>query len=79
MQDKELLLALLDSESEDDVIANLSKLDLFDEKNAKRWVALGKMPNNQSVVQNQQSTPAAALVEKFTNALDAACGGCPRI
>jgi hypothetical protein len=29
------------------------------------------MPNNQSVVHNQQSTPAAALVEKFTNGLDA--------
>jgi hypothetical protein len=34
-------------------------------------VALGKMPNNQSVVHAQQSTPAAALVEKFTNGLDA--------
>jgi hypothetical protein len=29
------------------------------------------MPNNQSIVLNQQSTPAAALVEKFTNAQDA--------
>ena len=29
------------------------------------------MPNNQSIVHNQQSTPAAALVEKFTNGLDA--------
>lgn len=29
------------------------------------------MANNQSVVHNQQSTAAAALVEKFTNGLDA--------
>lgn len=71
MQDKKLLLALLDCESEDDAITTLNKLRLFDEANAKRWVSLGKMPNNQSVVHAQQSTPAAALVEKFTNALDA--------
>lgn len=71
MQDKELLNALLECEFEDDAIATLTKLGLFEEKNAKRWVALGKMPNNQSVVHAQQSTPAAALVEKFTNGLDA--------
>ena len=41
------------------------------EASAKRWVALGNMPNNQSVVHAQQSSPAAALVEKFTNGLDA--------
>ena len=29
------------------------------------------MPNNQSVVHAQQTTAAAALVEKFTNGLDA--------
>jgi hypothetical protein len=36
-----------------------------------RWQYLGRMPNNQSIVHAQQSTPAAALVEKFTNGLDA--------
>jgi hypothetical protein len=71
MQDKELLLALLGCDYEDDAIATLSKRGLFDEKNAKRWVSLGNMPNNQSIVHAQQSTPAAALVEKFTNGLDA--------
>ena len=71
MQDKQLLLALLECEFEDDVIATLSKLGLFEPKNAKRWVALGNMANNQSVVHAQQSTAAAALVEKFTNGLDA--------
>ena len=71
MQDKNLLLALLECEFEDDAIATLTQLGTFQEENATRWVALGKMPNNQSVVHAQQSTPAAALVEKFTNGLDA--------
>lgn len=71
MNDKELLLELLASEHEDDAIRALAKRGLFEATNTKRWVALGKMPNNQSVVQAQQSTPTAALVEKFTNGLDA--------
>lgn len=50
MQDKELLVSLLECEYEDDVIATLSRLGLFQPKNAKRWVALGNMANNQSVV-----------------------------
>ena len=71
MIDKQLLLELLEAEFEDDAIALLLKRGLFEETNSKRWVALGNMPNNQSVVHAQQSTPAAALVEKFTNGLDA--------
>ena len=71
MNDKQLLLELLEAEYEDDAIGLLSKRGLFSEANSKRWVALGNMPNNQSVVHAQQSTPAAALVEKFTNGLDA--------
>jgi hypothetical protein len=68
---KQLLLELLEAEYEGDAIALLLKRGLFEEANSKRWVALGNMPNNQSVVHTQQSTPAAALVEKFTNGLDA--------
>lgn len=71
MIDKQLLLELLEAEYEDDAIALLSKRGLFEDANSKRWVALGNMPNNQSVVHAQQSSPAAALVEKFTNGLDA--------
>jgi hypothetical protein len=71
MNDKELLLELLASEHEEDAIAALAKRGLLDAANANRWVALGNMPNNQSVVHAQQSTAAAALVEKFTNGLDA--------
>lgn len=71
MIDRQLLLELLEAEYEDDAIALLLKRGLFEEANSRRWVALGNMPNNQSVVHAQQSTPAAALVEKFTNGLDA--------
>src|SRR6185437_10242048 len=69
MQDKELLTDLLAAEHENDAIWALQKRGLF--ADSKRWRALGNMANNQSVVHNQQSTAAAALVEKFTNGLDA--------
>jgi hypothetical protein len=71
MLGKQLLLDLLDADYESDAIALLVKRGMFEEGNSKRWVALGNMPNNQSVVHAQQSSPAAALVEKFTNGLDA--------
>ncbi len=69
MQDKLLLTELLQAESEEDVVAALNSRGLLDQP--ERWRYLGNMPNNQSVVHNQQSTAAAALVEKFTNGLDA--------
>jgi hypothetical protein len=71
MNDKELLGELLSAEYEEEAIAALAKRGLLDPSKSKRWVALGNMPNNQSVVHAQQSTAAAALVEKFTNGLDA--------
>lgn len=58
MIDEELLQDLLEAEYEDDAIALLLKRGLFEETNSKRWVALGNMPNNQSVVHAQQSSPA---------------------
>lgn len=69
MQDKQLLLELLEAENEDEVMAALQSRKLL--QDSDRWKYLGGMPNNQSIVHNQQSTPAAALVEKVTNALDA--------
>ena len=69
MQDQQLLAELLQSESEDDVVVALNNRGLLDASD--RWRYLGDMPNNQSVVHGQQSTPTAALVEKFTNGLDA--------
>lgn len=69
MEDKVLLLELLNAETEQDALAVLVKRGLMDD--AGRWRALGNMPNNQSVVHAQQSNATAALVEKFTNGLDA--------
>jgi hypothetical protein len=68
---KQLLIELLDAEYEGDAVTLLVRRGFFEGANAKRWVALGNMPNNQSIVHAQQSSPAAALVEKFTNGLDA--------
>lgn len=69
MQAKALLKKLLEAESEEEVIIALNSEGLLQADD--RWTYLGNMPNNQSVVQGQQSTPSAALVEKFTNGLDA--------
>jgi hypothetical protein len=69
MRDDALLKELLAAEDEAAVVKALETRGLLTSTN--RWRYLGNMPNNQSVVHGQQSSPAAALVEKFTNALDA--------
>ena len=42
--------------------------DYFQEKN---WYPLGRNENNFGVIENQQATPIAALIEKITNSIDA--------
>lgn len=69
MRDEQLLADLLSAEDETSVVKALEKRGLLAAPN--RWVYLGNMPNNQSIVHAQQSSPAAALIEKFTNASDA--------
>ena len=69
MQDNELLKELLEAEDEASAISALAKRGLLQAPD--RWRYLGNMPNNQSIVHAQQSSPSAALVEKFTNAVDA--------
>lgn len=69
MRDIELLNELLEAETEEAAIKALASRGLF--KDQTRWRYLGGMPNNQSIVHAQQSTAAAALVEKFTNGQDA--------
>lgn len=69
MEHKKLLADLLAAESEDAAINVLENYGLLNDKT--HWRPLGNMPNNQSVVHAQQSSPVAALVEKFTNGLDA--------
>ena len=48
------------------VIRNLP--DVFKPEN---WHPLGRNENNFGVIENQQSTPIAALIEKITNSIDA--------
>lgn len=69
MRDEQLLQDLLNAETEYELMHALDKRGLL--KDASRWKPLGRMRNNQSVVQAQQSTAAAALIEKYTNGLDA--------
>ena len=69
MKDDILLDELLNAEDEISVLESLKRRGLMTDET--RWKYLGNMPNNQSVVHNQQSTAAAALVEKFTNGVDA--------
>ncbi len=68
-RDRDLLLELLAAEDEDAVLTVLKERRLLDSPD--RWENVGGLPNNQSIINNQQSTPAAALTEKFTNAIDA--------
>jgi hypothetical protein len=67
MRDDSLLQTLLAAESETEALAALGGLMT----DTSRWRYLGNMANNQSIVHNQQSTASAALLEKFTNAVDA--------
>lgn len=69
MRDEQLLRDLLNGETEFALMGALEKRGLL--KDVSRWKPLGRMRNNQSIVQAQQSTAAAALVEKYTNGLDA--------
>ena len=69
MDMKELFNKLYSAQTEDDVdkIVNAHP-DIFTPKN---WLPLGKNENNFAVIENQQSTPIAALIEKITNSIDA--------
>lgn len=68
MRDVDLLTELLAAETEEEALAALDARNLMTASD--RWNYLGGMPNNQSIVHAQQSTPAAALIEKMTNGFD---------
>ena len=66
---KQLFNELYFAQTEDDVdkIVNTHP-DIFKSEN---WYPLGGNENNFAVIENQQSTPIAALIEKITNSIDA--------
>ncbi len=70
MDNKSLLNELLRTEDENLVDEILQRYGLGLEK-AELWRPLGDIPNNRSVVTNQQTEATAAFVEKITNGIDA--------
>jgi len=69
----QLCLALLQCDTEDEVIALLSEAGYWVDRDA--WRYFGDLENNWSTIGNQQSSPHAALVEKLVNAVDATLMG----
>ena len=62
----EQLFALHTEGQLDDFIAGHA--DIFKQEN---WYPLGGHENNYGVIENQQASPIAALIEKITNSIDA--------
>ena len=60
---------LFNAHTEDEVTFIIEKhLQIFKNEN---WYPLGKNSSNFGVIENQQSNPIAALIEKITNSIDA--------
>lgn len=66
---KKIFEELFGRNTEDDINNYiLSKPDIFHQNN---WYPLGGNENNYGVIENQQASPIAALIEKVTNSIDA--------
>src|SRR5687767_9498639 len=66
---KELFLLLYNARTEDELNEIILKhADIFKKEN---WVPIGNNESNYGIIENQQSNPIAALVEKVTNSMDA--------
>lgn len=72
-KEHDLCLALLNSDSEEQVVALLTDAGYWCDRDA--WRYFGDLENNWSTIGNQQSSPHAALVEKLVNAVDATLMG----
>ena len=68
-QAKELCLMLMRADTEQEVIAILKAVDLWDDEQA--WRLFSDTENNYSSIGNQQADAVAALIEKLINAVDA--------
>jgi hypothetical protein len=66
---KILCLALMRTDSEEEVVAILEQAHYWDDHAA--WRDYGDYENNYNTIGNQQSRPDAALVEKLINSVDA--------
>jgi hypothetical protein len=69
LSNQELFLLLYNAATEEEVQEIIEKHpDTFQNKN---WVPVGNNESNYGIIENQQSNPIAALVEKVTNSMDA--------
>lgn len=66
---KALFWALYSSPNENDVNAILTREQML--ASSMTWHPLGQNESNFGVIENQQSNPVAAIVEKLTNSIDA--------
>lgn len=67
---KKLFLALYEAGTEQEIEELIiQNPDVFDD--SSNWKPLGGNPSNYGVIENQQSNPIAALIEKITNSIDA--------
>ncbi|MEW6142538.1 MAG: hypothetical protein AB1597_05185 [Chloroflexota bacterium] len=66
---RELCLALLKADTEEEVVQILTDKGFWDDP--KLWRYYGDREDNFSIIGNQQSRPEAALVEKVVNSVDA--------
>ncbi|MDD5456257.1 MAG: hypothetical protein PHV30_04405 [Candidatus Margulisbacteria bacterium] len=72
MNEKEfekLFKDLFFSKTENDLDITLKKYPQLD--NPRNWKPLGNVEHNIGLIENQQSSPIAALIEKITNSIDA--------
>lgn len=66
---KNVFLQLFNCKTEKDVSDIINKIAELNE--FKNWYPIGGNESNFSIIENQQSNPIAALVEKVTNSMDA--------
>lgn len=69
VQSKDLCLALVNADSEEDVMRLLTDAGLWDD--SRLWRFFADRESNYNTIGNQQSSPDAALVEKLVNSVDA--------
>ena len=69
MQPKNLFYLLYNATTEGEVEKLVKKNPVFQKK--ENWKPLGGHENNFGVIENQQSNPIAAIIEKITNSIDA--------
>ena len=70
INNQELFERIFFAKDENQLNAVLSDLpSIFESQN--NWKPLGGNPSNYGVIENQQSNPIAALIEKLTNSIDA--------